>query len=129
MTEKKRYLIDLLLKVSRQYSLLEEQLSKSFLMFSNLFKELDEEQLAQIESTLTPEEILDKLIPVIDSHFTVDELEVIIHFYSSPVGRKLTDSDYETKCNSALQVLFDEVELAFIQAANRNRPSATQEPT
>ena len=45
----------------------------------------------KIKENIKVEEIIERLVPIYDQHFTEEELKAYIDFYSSPQGRKLID--------------------------------------
>jgi hypothetical protein len=57
-------------------------------MINNLAKQKPEEA-QKMRDRIKVDEIIDRLIPLYDQHFTADDLQAYIDFYSSPKGKKL----------------------------------------
>jgi len=111
MTEKKKYLIDLLLQITNQTDILEKKINNIFDMLNNAFPGSDAVKAKKIRNLFNKEEILHRLTPIIDLHFSVEELEQVVNFYSTPAGKKLIDPSYEKQCNAVMHSLIDEIEL------------------
>jgi hemerythrin len=113
MTEKKRYLIDIFLRVSKQMDSLEKKIKNICDILGGTFSDIDKEK---IKKTFDRKYILDKVTPVINTHFTAEELQKIIDFFSTQAGKKLVDSVYEEQCDFIIKKLFNEIELTFVQS-------------
>tara|TARA_Y100000310_G_C20487118_1_gene717409 strand:+ start:558 stop:935 length:378 start_codon:yes stop_codon:yes gene_type:complete len=120
MTEKKKYLIDLLLNTSRQLATLEKRFDDTFHVFVSAFSSSEIPNIDVIKSAfVNRKEILRHITPILDEQFTVEELEKIVQFYSTAVGKKLTDPEYEKKYNTVLQSVIDDMEVAICNAAKK----------
>ena len=124
MTEKKKYLIDLFLATTKQLSTIEKGLNDTFNMFLSAFSSADKQQAENIKKHfVSREEILKKITPIIDSLFTVDELEQLVHFFSTELGKKLSSPEYERQSNNAIQSLVDDMETKLYNAARKGDPN------
>ncbi|MBL8013622.1 MAG: DUF2059 domain-containing protein [Candidatus Omnitrophica bacterium] len=57
--------------------------------FEQMLDNMHPNYRAQMRKVLNVDEIVDNLLPLYDKHFTQDELDYYIAFYSSPSGKKL----------------------------------------
>ncbi len=57
-------------------------------LFLRLSREAPEEAQAKIRQILKTDILLERIIPIYDKHYTESELEDLIEFYSSPIGKK-----------------------------------------
>ncbi len=58
-------------------------------MFDQLMKEAKPGESEQLKKAFKTEEVVERLIPVYDKYFSEEEIQVLLSFYQSPVGRKL----------------------------------------
>ena len=55
---------------------------------------VSEENLKELKETFTIDDYINRLIPVIDKYFSVEELKEVIKFYSTETGRKLLNYNF-----------------------------------
>jgi len=57
--------------------------------FADLMKKAPAKQAEEMKKAVNVDELIEELVPLYDKHFTEQELEAYIKFYSSPAGQKL----------------------------------------
>ena len=57
-------------------------------LFAQIIKDAPEDERQRIKELLLSEEIVKRIIPIYAKYYTIAELEALIEFYSSPVGKK-----------------------------------------
>ena len=55
------------------------------------FPEVPEALWAEIAEALDPAELTSLAIPIYDRHFTMEELQALIDFYTTPIGQKIVN--------------------------------------
>jgi hypothetical protein len=110
MSDKKKYLINLFLKCSKhlfsaQYNL---EINESFLRGAYLT--VPEDDFKNVMAEHGVEEYVDKISLVIDSMFTLEEIQELNAFFTSPIGRKITDKKYLLKMQKIREEIVSERE-------------------
>ncbi|MBI3602792.1 MAG: DUF2059 domain-containing protein [Candidatus Omnitrophica bacterium] len=67
-------------------------LTRNFEGMLNLLSKQKPEEVQKIRDRVKVDEIIERLIPLYDKHFTAEELKTYIDFYSSDKGQKLISS-------------------------------------
>ena len=57
--------------------------------FEALAKRVPPAQVEEFKKALDVDDLIEQLIPLYDKHFTAEELQAYVEFYSSPAGKKL----------------------------------------
>ena len=110
MSDKKKYLINLFLKCSKhlfsaQYSL---EINESIL--KGAYLSVPENDFKSIMEEHGIDEYVDEVSTVLDSMFTLEEIQELNAFFTSPVGRKITDKKYLLKMPKILEKIVSERE-------------------
>jgi len=123
MTEKKSYLIELFLKLSRQKEILEEVYKVSIDLFTNTYKNIPKDEIKKLKEKYNYNYYLSLITEIIDNNFSEEELEEINNFYSSTVGKKLTNDNYIKKIRTISDNLFIEFQskLAILYTKNSKK--------
>ncbi len=90
-------------------------MAQNFDMMINALKEQKPQMASQFRERVKVDEIIEKLIPLYDKHFTSQELKTYIDFYSSPMGQKLITNISEIMKES-IQVSAEYIKEKFPEA-------------
>ena len=112
MDERKEYWIKLFIKKCLYLNSYEEEIrlftewcSKTYNVSEDIFKELKEKY--------TIEDYIRRLIPILDKHFTVEELKESIKFYSTNVGKKLVSCHFLQDIGKVRKEIGEDIEKDF----------------
>ena len=97
MSAKKKYLIELFLKCSQHLFSAEANLKAHEDLLKSIYTSIDDDEFSKVISENGIKEYLEKITLVIDSMFSQEEIESLIEFFRSPLGRKLVDKKYLLK--------------------------------
>jgi len=87
---RKEYLIKIFLKKCTIQTINKEHMEIKFRWCEETFgvpKEVSE----KIKKKYTLDDYINKMIPVVDKYFSIEDLKALIQFYSSDVGKKMLD--------------------------------------
>ena len=93
MEERKEYWIKLFIKKCTSLNNSQEQLDFFFVWCSKTYNVTDS-YLLDLKNRYTVDEYINRLIPVIDQYFSIDDLKKIIKFYSTEYGKKLVNYNF-----------------------------------
>ncbi len=96
ISERKKYLIEIFLKKCTLQTINKVHLDFIFQLLKNTYP-ISLEKENKLREKFSLEEYIKKIIPIIDTFFSEEELRECIHFFSSPTGRKLLDSNFLDK--------------------------------
>ena len=88
MEESKKYWISIFVKKCTTLHNSKEQLDFYFKWCANTYN-VSEEKLTELKKKFTVDEYVNRLIPVIDKYFSIEEIKEVIKFYATDVGKKL----------------------------------------
>jgi len=112
ISKRKKYIIQLFLKRCTLQSINKAHIDFSFSLLKNTFK-VPEEKLKELENKYNIDEYIERLTPLIDEYFTIEELQIAIKFFSNNVGRKMIDLDLLEKVGKVGTTMFNEIEQEF----------------
>jgi len=90
MDSRKEYLIKIFIKKCTIQSINKEHMKIKFRWCEETFgvpKEISE----RIKKKYTSDDYINKIIPIVDKYFSIEDLKALIQFYSSDVGKKMLD--------------------------------------
>lgn len=90
MADNKDFWIKLFIKKCTRLSSSREQLNAFFEWCEKTYN-VSDSYLSDLKEKHTIEEYTNKLIPVIDQYFTIEDIKEILKFYSTDVGKKMLD--------------------------------------
>ena len=93
MDERKKNWIDMFIKKCMLLKDSKEKLNFYLEWCRNTYN-IPEEKLKELEEKYTIQIYIYKMIPVIDKHFSIEDLKKIIKFYSTTAGRKLLNHSF-----------------------------------
>ena len=91
--ERKKYLINIFITKCTSSHNSKQQLDFYFKWCENTYN-LSEKKLQELKKKFTLKEYLNRLIPIIDKYFSIEELKEIIKFYSTNAGKKILDYNF-----------------------------------
>jgi uncharacterized protein len=100
----KEKLIRALLARTKEAEMAEERVLQAMAGMKQLMPRVPEKYWEKYRSLISLEELQNRLVEVYDKHFTSEELNSLIQFYDSPIGRKLSEK--------TLPILRDSMEAA-----------------
>ena len=113
MNKRKEYLIYLFIKKANLYRIISQSIDFSFKLLKNTYPLVTDKQIEELRKKFSIESYIERITPLIDKQFSEDELNTIISFYSSSVGKKLFAPEFLSKIDSLGNTLFAEVEQDF----------------
>ena len=111
MNERKKYLIILFIKKSSIYTSIRSSINKFFELLQNTYgSTIPGKNINELKEQFTIDEYMEKLIPVIDKQLSEEELEEVIKFYSSAVGKKMLSTSFLKEFSQVDKNYFSEIE-------------------
>jgi len=110
MSEKKKYLINLFLKCSKHLFSAKYNLEINESLLRGAYLSVPEDKFKKVMEEHGIEEYVDEISTVLDSMFTLGEVQELNAFFTSPVGRKITDKKYLLKMPKILEKIVSERE-------------------
>lgn len=131
MPANKEYLVRLLLRRMNTDRIMERSLQTLTLLCKNTYPRITEDDVREIESRFNVEVYLQRVFEVFDRLFTVDEVQELLKFFSSPLGQKLNDSGFLVELERIGKNLSAEIEQEFSirNAAHHRQVSSQKENT
>lgn len=105
MTDKKKYLIELLLKCSLLLNPAERYFQYNADFLRACFSSISQDKFDNIIKKYGINEYRESLILLIDSNFTLEEIQELINFFRSSVGRKIINKDFNNKIEELINNL------------------------
>jgi hypothetical protein len=93
VSERKKYIIKLFLKRCSVQNVMKAHLKISLELMENTYK-VSDSALKELRKEYSLDRYIERIIPILDSQFSIDELQEAIRFYSSGVGRKMLDPKF-----------------------------------
>ena len=109
----KDYLVKIFLKVSSLHNVFKKSVNFYFKFLSNSHFDISEERLERLKKYYSIDEYIDRLIPIISSQFTTEELKELISFYSKGLGKKIVNLEFTADIKKIGDDLFLEMENEF----------------
>ncbi len=112
MNEQKEYWIRLFIKKCLLLNFHEEQIN-FFTEWCKKTYDVPEDIFKKIKKKYTIDDYINRLIPIIDQYFTIDDLKASIKFYSSDVGKKILDYQFSQDMGKVGKEMGEEIENNF----------------
>ena len=119
MDKQKEYLIKIFIKKCTTLSNSQEHLDFFFNWCEQTYN-VSEECLLKMKEKYTVNKYISRFIPVIDKHFTVEELKGIIKFYSTNMGKKLLNYNFLQDIGGVGIEMNKEIEQKFVLGNNKS---------
>jgi len=110
MSEKKSYLIETLIKLIKQDEITQSLLNHQFTLFKGTFSFIPDKEFNDIKEKYNKNNYLNSLYLIIDKHFSIEELEQLVDFHSSPVGKKMYSSNFNLELQNASAKFMADIE-------------------
>lgn len=94
MSNKKKHLIVLYLKCSKYIYTVQENLKANEIFLRASFQNTKDDDFDRIIGEHGISQFTEKMTSIVDSRFTEEEVKLLINFFTSPIGRKLTDKSH-----------------------------------
>ena len=88
-------------------------INKFFELLQTSFNSIPEKNINELKEKFHVDKYVEKLIPLIDKQFSEKELEEIIKFYSSAVGKKMLSTSFLKEFSQVDKNYFSEIEKKF----------------
>jgi len=126
MPASKEYFIRLLMRRINADGVMERSLRTLTLLCKNTYPHITEDDVREIELRFSVEVYLQRVIMVFDRLFTLEEVQELLKFFSSPLGRKFHDSGFLAELEKIGRNLSAEIEQEFSikNATNQQQISA-----
>lgn len=108
----KRYFIEIFLKKCTIQSVVKKHMDFVFELLQKTYN-ISEKDIIILKSEYNFDRYMEKIIPVIDKHFTIEELKEAIKFFSSATGRRMIDNVFLTDINKINSSMDSEIEQKF----------------
>ena len=82
-------------------------------MLSNSNPNIPPEKLQELKQKYSIDEYINRLLPIISSQFTKDELKDLISFYNGDLGKKMVNVEFADKIKKVGDDLFSEMNNIF----------------
>ena len=91
--ERKEYWIKIFIKKCTSLHNVQEQLDFYFKWCEHTYN-VSEEYSIKLKNKFTTDDYINRLIPIIDKYFSIEELKEMIKFYSTDIGKKILNYDF-----------------------------------
>ena len=109
ISPKKEYLIKIFLKRAKYDILFESFFNYRFDLLKNNYKYISQQNLENVKQKYNYDEFCKRMSPIIDEEFSLEELEKINEFLSSPVGKKMMNGNFALKIENTTEGIFDDL--------------------
>ena len=96
ISERKKYIIKLFLKRCAVQNVMKAHLKVSLGLIESSYK-VSDSILQELREEYSLNSYIEKITPIIDTQFSIEEMQEAIKFYSSGVGRKILDPKFLEK--------------------------------
>ncbi len=79
-----------LLQVTQATSMGEQAVQQILSTFRQMMPQVKEDVWQEVKKEVSADELIQRLIPIYDKHFSAGELRDLLRFYESPIGKKTT---------------------------------------
>jgi hypothetical protein len=107
---KKIYLIGLFLKCSQHLFAAKKHLKLNEEFLHASFQSVSDDDFAKIMSLYGSDKYSEEITPIVDSHFSEEEVDSLIKFFRSTVGKKLIDKNYLLKSQKVIEGILEDRE-------------------
>ena len=112
ITKRKKYIIQLFLKRCTLQSVNKDYIDFYFKLYKNMYN-ISEEKLEKLKQKYNINDYIERIIPLIDEQFSIEELQEIIKFYSSKTGRKIIDFNFLHNMGKIRDKMMRQIEQEF----------------
>ncbi len=87
-------------------------LNFSFELLENAY-EIPDDILSKLRKKYDIDDYIERLVPIIDSQFTIEEMQKIMEFYSSEIGKKILDQHFLQTIDKVGAIMISQIEQDF----------------
>jgi len=120
MTPKKQYLAERFSKLSRHDKTIKSILDFNFKLLQSDYHSLSLKDFNKIKQKYGIDEYNKRMLDVIDKYFTEDELEKLVAFFSTNLGRKISEITFIEDLGKKIKDMVSEAE-AELSLLNKKR--------
>jgi len=114
ISQRKEYITKIFLKKCTLQSITKDQLDFKFKWCENTFN-VSQEKVKELKKIYTLDEYIKRIIPVIDKYFSIEDLQSLIEFYSSDIGKKMLDPLFLKEIGEVGNNLSTQIEREFMK--------------
>jgi len=112
VSERKKYIIKLFLKRCFVQKVMEAHLKVSLELMENTYK-VSDAALKKLREECSLDKYIERIIPILDNQFSIEEMQEVIRFYSSGVGKKILDPNFLENINEEGNKMDSEIAQKF----------------
>jgi len=112
MNEQKEYWIRLFIKKCIFLDNYEKQMF-FFIEWCGKTYNVPEDRFEDLKKKYTIDDYIDRLVPIIDKYFTIDDLKASIKFYSSEAGKKILNYHFLQDTGKVGKEMGEDIESEF----------------
>jgi len=118
MDERKEYWIRLFIKKCTALNSSKEQLDFYFKWCEQTYNVTDT-YLLDLKKKHTIDEYINRLVPVVDKYFSIDDLKEVVKFYSTKAGKKLINYNFLQEIGKVGSDINMQIEQEFAMGNNK----------
>lgn len=112
ISEQKKYIIEIFLKKCTFQNVVKDHIEFIFNLLKNTYS-VSKEKEEKLRLEYNFDKYIERIIPIIDKYFTVEELNEAIKFFSSKTGMKMKDNIFLSEINKINSTMDKEIEQKF----------------
>lgn len=89
VSKEKREQIEKMLRLTGMEKLMAQMKTQMIDNFRQKITDVPQDFWTKLEQRMDPKELLEKIIPIYDKYYTVEDLKAVNAFYESPAGQKV----------------------------------------
>ena len=110
ISPRKKYLIKIFLKKTRYGDLYDYAFGCQFELLKHKYSFIPSKELEELKESYNSDKYFDKIVPIVDTYFTEEELKEIVDFYMSPAGAKTMNKVMALEVSKIAQQIIVEIE-------------------
>jgi len=118
-SERKKYVIKLFLQRCTNLYIMKSHLKFSLELMGQRFN-VPEKKITELKDKYTLDDYIERVTPVINEQFTIEEMQEAIKFFSSGVGKKMLDHNFLSKVGKIGNEMILQAETDFSIAHESN---------
>lgn len=118
ISERKKYIIEIFLKKCTTQNIMKQHIEFTFKLLKNLYP-ISEDKEKKLKAKYNFNTYTERIAPLIDEYFTIEELQESITFFSSGAGKKIIDPSFLIRIDKIGSRMDSEIEQNFALANDR----------
>ena len=119
ISERKKYIIELFLKRCTDQNIMKSHLDFSLKLMETRY-DIPEKQLVKLRDKYSVKNYIERILPLIDKQFTIEEMQESIRFFSSGVGKKMLDQNFLHQIGKEGKNMVSQAEQEFSMSDRRD---------